>query len=351
MKSRGLAFPALLSCLAGGAALPASAEMTGGDFVMVNHMEGPGLLAEVEVGGDTWTFASAGREMNVATAYPLEDAGCSELMPAPWGFPLYSREQTHEIEPQCVPHQIVVQDESTGEDFDFYFNTDPMSESMRVDPAVLQAANSRLSSVAGPQAVIAPNGITELNLELESGSFLDSNLAKNAVLSLSYNDADGDGIVDGSNPAVRVKTLSLYMLDEARGMWVKVPGSIVDQANHTVSAALPHLSVYALIAAADEDVSSAYAFPVPWAPNSGDPLNGTLARGITFTNLPSAGEIEIYTVTGRLVKTLAIPPALFPAQLNWNVKNEAGQDAASGVYLWRIRSGQSVKTGKLMVIR
>ncbi|MFA6318612.1 MAG: hypothetical protein WC943_14480 [Elusimicrobiota bacterium] len=331
---------------------PANAEMSGGDFEMVSHLAGPGLLSETEVSGDTWTISMADRGVgSIESEYPLSGDSCSKLMPALWGYSLYKWEQTNEITPDCVAHEVVVQAKSVAEDFEFYINMDPMSEAVRVDPLVVQAANSRLSATAGPLARVLPNGIAELNIQLESGAFADSSLAYSAILNMAYDDADNDGFVDGVFPPVRVKTLALYMLDESRGAWVKVPRSTVDTLNHRVSAVLPHLSVYALISTQDEDVTLAYAFPVPWAPNSGDPSNGTLDKGITFANIPSVGTIKIYTITGRLVRSMTIPPALFPAQLKWDGKNEAGQDVVSGVYLWRVESGASVKTGKLMIIR
>ena len=152
-----------------------------------------------------------------------------------------------------------------------------------------------------------------------------------------------------SSPPLRAKNLGLYVLDEPRALWLRLPGATVDTAGRTVTGVTPHFSVYALIGAADTTVDDVHPFPVPWAPNSGNPLNGTLAGGITFTNLPTQGTISIYTLSGQLVRSIPIPA--FSVAVVWDVKTPSGQNVVSGVYLWRVQSGSNSKVGKLMVIR
>jgi hypothetical protein len=322
--------------------------MTGGGFERVRRDLGPGQEIATEAGGGAYVLKSFQRGF-LASSYPLDDRDRTQLMPPPWGFSLYSALATNDIPSAGGGHAIIVPAKAAPRDFDFFFSLDPAVSPMRADPARIAQANSSLGLTAGSQAALAPRGVVELNLMLEDGTFQDGPLAKPATLALSYQDADGDGVVDGT--PIRAKTLAVHVLDEGRGAWVRVPGSAVDPAARRVSAALPHLSVYALIGAADTDVSGVYAFPVPWAPNSGDPLDGTIAGGVTFTNLPSEGVIKIHMASGRLARALSIPAGLLPPQLRWDGRTEAGRDAASGVYVWRVESGRHSKSGKLVVVR
>ena len=94
---------------------------------------------------------------------------------------------------------------------------------------------------------------------------------------------------------------------------------------------------------------------MPFRPNgplagAGQGQTGSEAVGITFTNVPQTGNIEIYTIDGRLVRKLGIPANLTVQEVKWDVKTAGGGRAASGVYIWRVVSGSNVKTGKLMVI-
>jgi hypothetical protein len=89
---------------------------------------------------------------------------------------------------------------------------------------------------------------------------------------------------------------------------------------------------------------------VPYCPNDDDVNNGTSAGGITFKDLASECAINIYTVTGELVNSIDVVPGDMNIK-NWDVKNIQGQDVFSGVYVYCIESGISVKKGKLVVIR
>ncbi len=233
--------------------------------------------------------------------------------------------------------------------FDVVLRRDPASAPLAVDPAKIARANFKMRANNGPLASARPNDVWELQFLDETG-FFGGALATAGEIRLTYLDADGDGVVDGTNPPLRVKTMNLWMLDENMELWVKVPNSSIDGAARTVAAPLRHLSVYALIGGADTAVADVYAFPVPFRPHgpnagTGAGQTGSEAAGITFTNLPSEGVIEIYTVDGRRVKRLDIPANLAPARLSWDAK------VASGVYVWRVVSGGNSKTGRLMVIR
>lgn len=324
-------------------AVAAAQTLTGGSFEMRQHGMGPVVQGELSVLGSSVAFSGGSRSL--AAAYPLLN-GNDTLTPTPGGILRYAMAQSNLIVSGGA--RVFLAGQSVPEDFDFFINSSPLTAPMRVSQSALVQANSRLSTTVGPQATLVPGSPVEFNLLQDSGSFYDGALGKLASVTLSYPDVDGDGLVDGTN--IRVKTLGIYTLDEARSLWVRVPASIVDTSARTVTAMLPHFSVYSIIGAADQDVDRVHAFPVPWAPNSGNPaVDGDLQGGITFNNLPSEGTINIYTLAGQLVRSLNIVP--FNPQLKWDVKTTDGKDVVSGVYLWRVKSGNNVKRGKLIIIR
>ncbi len=90
------------------------------------------------------------------------------------------------------------------------------------------------------------------------------------------------------------------------------------------------------------DLSSVHCYPVPFKPSA----NHTK---ITFTGLTQSARIRVYTVSGRLVRTLEKSAA--GDTLDWDVRNSAGENLASGVYIFVVKSPSQTAYGKLMVIR
>lgn len=93
------------------------------------------------------------------------------------------------------------------------------------------------------------------------------------------------------------------------------------------------------------DLSQTHAFPVPFRPSLGHDK-------ITFTDLPPAVEITIFTLNGERIRRLNKNNS--EPTLVWNpVRNENGERVGSGLYLFLIRdlSTDEKKLGKLIVIR
>ena len=88
--------------------------------------------------------------------------------------------------------------------------------------------------------------------------------------------------------------------------------------------------------------------PNPWVPNAGRTATGTLAGGITFTNIPADSELFIYTVSGNLAARAQLSGL---SSAIWDGKNDNNNDVASGVYLWVVKSPEATRTGKLIVVR
>ncbi|MCC7263360.1 MAG: T9SS type A sorting domain-containing protein [Candidatus Latescibacteria bacterium] len=85
--------------------------------------------------------------------------------------------------------------------------------------------------------------------------------------------------------------------------------------------------------------------------NYPNPFNPTTT--IRFS-LPQPGEAElcVYNLLGQRVATLVQGlQEAGPQVLQWNGRDEAGRELASGVYLYRLRAGGQVQTRRLLLLR
>ena len=226
---------------------------------------------------------------------------------------------------------------------------DPVHSPLQVDPQVLQAATAKAQASGG--AYQSPLAYEEIAAYNQQGQPMS--LAKSITFSIAS--SGGAGLTSASGVPIRPQTLSLWTLDSAHALWVKMPDT---QPNGVgVAGAVTQFSVYALMGSADSDASNVIVFPVPWRPHgpnagSGPGQTGTEAGGITFSNLPSECTIKIYTVSGGLVRQIQHSDLAGPVgQQSWDGNTSGGDHAASGVYLWRVESPADSKNGKLILIR
>ncbi|MFA6109983.1 MAG: FlgD immunoglobulin-like domain containing protein [Candidatus Latescibacterota bacterium] len=99
----------------------------------------------------------------------------------------------------------------------------------------------------------------------------------------------------------------------------------------------------------DQAAATPRAFGLqPAYPN---PFNS--ATTVTYRlSLPGEVELSIFGVDGRLVARLAEgyhPEGVY--QATWDGRDRQGHDAATGVYLLRLRAGQQTATGRLLLLR
>ena len=254
---------------------------------------------------------------------------------------------------------LTIPPNSVGKDvFDLTLNKNPLNQPVSVDPGKITDANDKMVYNEGAWSQLFPNNLSEMSI-FDEQDFYTKPLANRGIMTISYKDDNNDGIMDGSNPPVRIDTLNAWMLDETVNSWVKLQDAGADKTGKTLTVYFGMPGVYALLGAQDQTVKDVIAYPVPFrpnGPNAGTEAGQTGAEGtcpkcnITFQSVPQGGNIEIYTLDGRLVRKLAIPTDLSTPTVKWDVKTAAGGRAASGVYIWRIVSGSNTKTGKLMVI-
>jgi hypothetical protein len=96
------------------------------------------------------------------------------------------------------------------------------------------------------------------------------------------------------------------------------------------------------ILTAPAGLSTVRAYPNPWR---GDRDS---AIPLIIDRLPAnaVATVKIFTIAGEHVRTLA-----GTGGVAWDMRNDSGQNVASGIYLYLVQAGAEQKTGKIAVIR
>jgi len=206
-----------------------------------------------------------------------------------------------------------------------------------------------VTMVNNPAAVPAPpSGADSLNLAVKvnlSNGQSQFSSGKTATLSFTYKDDDGNGIVDGTLAAV--DRLRVYSASDSGGAWSLLATS-VDKEKKTVTAVTPHFSFFSVFAAPASGLGSLKVYPVPWQPGTGGRFDS--AQGVTFSGLPAAAKIKIFTLVGELVRLLEVSAADAGFKV-WDGRNSEGHKAASGIYIALVKSGSDERTVKVAVER
>jgi len=243
--------------------------------------------------------------------------------------------------------KVVIPANAYNKDFYIKISTDPENHPVAVTPSYISSASTKLAGENNTFRHPLTGELREFVAYDVSNTRITDALASDATVYIPYRDDDNDGYVDNVTPPAKVSALLNYKLDEGNKLWVRVPGSVVDTATKLVSTPVKGFSVFTAMASPANDLSLAYAFPNPFKPNSN--LGHT---SVTFTNLASSCTIKIFTLSGDLVRSIIhTDSAGSLAQEVWNVKNDAGENVASGLYFWVIKSSIDTKMGKLVVIR
>ncbi len=118
--------------------------------------------------------------------------------------------------------------------------------------------------------------------------------------------------------------------------------------------------------AAREMLEDIRVVPNPYvATNRFEGLNpfstGRGPRVLKFIHLPPEATVRIYTVSGRLVRTLQLsqgsnegldPAALLDGTLDWNLESEEGLSVSYGVYLYHVEApGVGERTGTFAIVK
>ena len=90
------------------------------------------------------------------------------------------------------------------------------------------------------------------------------------------------------------------------------------------------------------DLSRVMTYPNPYRPGPGE-------QKITFANLTQTAEIRIMTETGQHVRTLNETNG--DGGVEWDLRDEAGNPVASGIYIYRVTNDKESIFGKLAILR
>jgi hypothetical protein len=166
------------------------------------------------------------------------------------------------------------------------------------------------------------------------------------TIRLYYPDADDDGKIDGD--FVPESAVQLYTLEG--GDWKPVAGAVRDPVENSLTAPVPHLSIYSIrysmgLLGGSSALSSLKAYP--------NPCYLKLSR-ISFGGIPpeAAGvSIRIYDEAGNLVRTLSRGDGLTAMNVGvWDGMTGSGRKAASGLYLYVVKTASHGQgTGKFVV--
>ncbi|MBA7484335.1 hypothetical protein ES707_19860 [subsurface metagenome] len=227
------------------------------------------------------------------------------------------------------------------EDFSVKISTSPLEDSLK--RTNIKEANDKLEKDDDIFSFALETTMVEIEAFDANGNPITDTFEIPATITLSYEDSNPeDGIVDGTLPPLREKTLKVYWLDESHSLWVKSPDSVVDKKFNIVTARTFHFSIFSLHGVGTTDLSDAYAYPVPFIPSRGD-------TDITFTEISPLCTIKIYTLNGELVRTIEHTSG--KTTHSWDVTNDRGDRLGSGVYLYLIKNNKNKKKGKLIIIR
>lgn len=212
-------------------------------------------------------------------------------------------------------------------------SVDPLLHPITITPAVL---NEGLT-VIPTGFTLVPNSIVEI-VPIVAGTPFTQTLGSSASISMPYADADGDNIVDASNPPLAASAIRVYTLNTTVNRWELLP-TYIDAASRRVTVLTPHFSVFAMFAplTIGTSLSEVRVYPIPWKPGTRGRFD---AAGVTFDRLPATGSIRILNVAGERVRDLAFDGAA-SGTVVWNGMTESGQRAASGVYFARITAAGS----------
>lgn len=222
-----------------------------------------------------------------------------------------------------------------------------------VPPVSRRATQALAAGARRPSA--ADDGVEPANayveITLSNGQSLLA-AGKTAAISISYVDADDNGIVDGTT--LKATDLTIFVYDPVNREWRKDFNSTVDASKRLVAGNTPHFSLFGLFGAPSHAaLGNIRIYPVPFKPNGGNPDEGRAyspsdpSSGIIFENLPAGSVVTVYTVSGRRVKRMTSETG---GKLQWDARNEDGRDVATGGYLAVVTSPGQQTAGRVIAI-
>lgn len=168
-------------------------------------------------------------------------------------------------------------------------------------------------------------------------------------------------LITFTKPQILSKGSEICCLNESSKNWDVLDNSSYSTNYDTISSVMTHFSTYCLFLRGikiEPNLSKVVIYPNPFKPNDGDwrtgvEFNGDYSinnkTGIHIAGLTENSVVEIYTISGRLVKKLT--PLRFYGAAIWDAKTTEGSSVSSGIYIAVIKDNGNVTVEKIMVIR
>ncbi|MFC1521405.1 SBBP repeat-containing protein [Elusimicrobiota bacterium] len=189
-----------------------------------------------------------------------------------------------------------------------------------------------IPSVFPSASVSGGSGASPVGVGVKIISSGQTQLLRTATIIVTYQDSDVAGLDESK--------LILARYADPQQVWVPLE-STVDEVNNRVQGKTNHFSTFQIMQAqAVSSLNHVIAFPNPAKPSRGE--------HITFSGLPAAADISIYTYLGEFVKTLKTSNT---GTVVWDCLTASSMKAASGVYLAMIESGGKRRIIKVAIER
>ncbi|MCL1971461.1 MAG: T9SS type A sorting domain-containing protein [Endomicrobia bacterium] len=198
-------------------------------------------------------------------------------------------------------------------------------------PAKTFGANVKISVQQYSRFILAPaeSYVRELS-HTNIGAIIDAQgkPEKEMELRIPYNNSDITGMNEES--------LVISRYDEEKQVWVPLK-SKADKDNKQIIAYVDKVSIYAIMGTAN--ILRAFE-NMKYYPNPLQPSKGLNYSRMQFSNIPPGTHIKIYTMLGQAVRDLEADAS---GMAVWDGKNNAGEKAASGVYIVYMKDGAGNK--------
>ena len=218
---------------------------------------------------------------------------------------------------------------------------------------------NRITIEAEPTNPAAPNGETRVDITFRVKDNI-SGYKDTAMLLRDpqgvghyfvHQDPDAYQVYFSRDPTVYEmfkKTITLPV-GSIPGIWGLAEMTVSDKAENTLRADFTEIVRF--------EVETASAKPVAMADgpqlqqNAPNPFNSQTVIPY-FLLEPGAARLEVFALTGQRVAVLNEgPQPAGPYRLHWDGRDREGRPLASGVYLYRLVTGESVLTRKLILLR
>jgi hypothetical protein len=228
--------------------------------------------------------------------------------------------------------------------------TEDVQLSIRIGDELSDATKDKVNNANGKEKNICENSVREFECKKDDGSDY-GNFNDLVTIEIPYKDDDNDDVVDGTN--IKVDDIKVCRLNETDERWDSVEDggyNKIDRERKCVRAQVRHFSTYNIGERATvndtepiviQDLSMLRIYPNPI--NFSKAIRNTLK----FGNLPQNTKIEIYNITGGLVRSIN---SIDTNNVEWNGKNESGESIGMGLYVYLLTDvNGNKKIGKIGV--